>query len=488
MEKLNNSLDKKTIKSGRWVIASRIIQQLFYLTRTIVLARLLSPNDFGLFGIALLALTMLDTFSRTGFRQAIIQKKDNTTSYLDTVWTIGLIRGVIIASILFLIAPYVAVFFNTEKAVAILRVIGLAMVFRSLTNIAVVYFEKELKFHKYFVYEITGSVTDLAVSVSAALIFRSVWALVLGRLAGNFMRCITSYIIDPYRPQFSLNMSKAKELFGFGKWVLGSSILVFLITQGDDIVVGKIIGATALGFYQMAYLLSNLPATEITYVISQVTFPAYSIVQDNIPRLREAYLRVLKVAAFFSFLLAALLFVLAQDLTKIFLGTKWLPMVPAMKVLVICGVIRAIGSTTGPVFQAVGKPRIITKLTMVKLAVLVVLIFPLTRKFGILGTSFALLGASLVTNPLADYKVIKLTGCALTRFAKLIFTPLIAAVIMYYLLEMFRIYLPIQNIMCLIVYIFLGFIIYMTVLVLSEKLIGYRIKEELIEIARNITK
>jgi len=480
------SLDNRAIKSGRWVIASRIIQQVFYLIRTIVLARLLSPHDFGLFGIALLTLSMLDTFSQTGFRQALIQKKENTTPYLDTAWTIGVIRAFIIAFILFIVAPYVAAFFKTEQAVSILRVIGLAILFRSLTNIAVVYFEKELKFHKYFVYEIAGSVVDLVVAVGAALMFRSVWALVFGRLAGNFTRCVTSYVIDPYRPRFCLDRAKAKELFGFGRWVLGSGILVFLITQGDDIVVGKLIGATALGFYQMAYLVSNLPATEITYVISQVTFPAYSMVQDNMPRLKEAYLRVLRVAAFFSFLPAVLLFALAGDLTQVFLGSKWMPMVPAMKVLVLCGVVRAIGATTGPVFQAVGRPRIITKLTTVKFAVLAVLIFPLTVKFGILGTSFALLGSSIVSNPLADYKVIKLTGCGARRFVKLVVMPFIAAIIVYYLLESLRGYLAPADILGIAVYIITGGLAYIAILVLFGKFFGYRIGKELTEIVSSI--
>ena len=124
--------------------------------------------------------------------------------------------------------------------------------------------------------------------------------------------------------------------------------------------MGKLLGVTALGFYQLAYRISNMPATEITHVISRVTFPAYSKLQDDIPKLREAYLKVLQITAFLSFPIAGLIFVLAPDFTKIFLGEKWMPMVPAMQVLVFAGLSRAIAATAGYIFYAVGKPKIDT--------------------------------------------------------------------------------------------------------------------------------
>ncbi|GAI54637.1 unnamed protein product, partial [marine sediment metagenome] len=193
-------------------------------------------------------------------------------------------------------------------------------------NIGVLYFQKELEFNKQFIYRASGTLADFVVAVAAVLILKSVWALVFGLLAGNFVRLIVSYLVHPYRPHFKLDLAKTKELFGFGKWILGSSILVFLITQGDDIFVGKLLGITFLGFYQMAYRISNAPATEITHVISQVTFPAYSKLQDNLPGLREGYLKTLQLTAFISIPLAGGIFILAPEFTTIFLGDKWMPM------------------------------------------------------------------------------------------------------------------------------------------------------------------
>jgi O-antigen/teichoic acid export membrane protein len=283
------SLSQRAVRGGIWVFSLRIVQLLFNLGRLIILARILAPHDFGLMGIALLTMATLETFSQTGFQAALIQKKEDIRSHLDAAWTVLILRGFILFTILYLVAPYAAVFFNAPEAKPIIQVIAFSILLQAFTNIGVIYFQKELEFNKEFKYQFAGTLTDFIVAVSAVLILRNVWALVFGLLAGNAARCFVSYLIHPYRPHLSFDLGKAKELFGFGKWILGSSILFFLIMQGDDIFVGKFLGATMLGFYQLAYRISNMPATEITHVISQVTFPAYSKLQDNIPKLREAY-------------------------------------------------------------------------------------------------------------------------------------------------------------------------------------------------------
>jgi len=434
------NLSKRVVEGGAWVFALRILNRGLGLVRLVILARILAPADFGLMGIALLAMATLETFSQTGFDAALIQKKEDVESYLNSAWTITIIRGIFLFVILYLIAPYVAIFFKSPEAESIIQVIGFSILFLAFTNIGIIYFQKELEFNKQFIYQLSGTLADFIVAVSAALILKSVWALVFGLLAGNFVRFIASYLIHPYRPRLSSDWGKAKELFGFGKWILGSSILIFLITQGDDIFVGKVLGITALGFYQLAYRLSNMPATEITHVISQVTFPAYSKLQGDIPRLKEAYLKVLQLTVFLSFPIAGMIFVLAPDFTRIFLGKKWMPMVPAMQVLVWWGLIRSIGATTGPIIYAVGRPKILAKYQLFQLFMLIILIYPLTMHLGILGTSLAVLFASMGANGLAFYATIKITNCGIYNFFRTISFPLtssLAAIVSIFLLQVF---------------------------------------------------
>jgi lipopolysaccharide exporter len=418
------SLSQRVARGGVWVFALRGVEKFLGLVRLIILARLLAPNDFGLFGIALLVIATLETFSQTGFQTALVQQKGDIARYLDTAWTACAIRGTILFIVLFFSAPYVALFFNTPKASLIIQVIGFSIVLNGFTNIGVIYFQKELEFGRQFIYQLSVTLADFIVVVSAALAFKNVWAFVFGLLAGNITGLVVSYVIHPYRPRLRLDIRRAKELFGFGRWIFVSSILAFLITQGDDAFVGKILSATMLGFYQMAYKIANIPATEITHIISQVTFPAYTKIQDNLPRLREAYLRVLQLTAYLSFPIAGLIVILAPDFTKIFLGEKWMPIVPATQVLVLWGLIRSIGTATGQIFVSIGKPGIVTKLQFIALILLGISIYPFSIKWGILGTSLAVVLATLVSNLVAFYIGIRTLQCGTLNFSKMILVPL----------------------------------------------------------------
>jgi lipopolysaccharide exporter len=475
-------LHQRTVRSGIWAFALRITERGFSLIVIIILARVLAPNDFGLMGIALLAMLTLETFSQAGFEQALIQKKENVPDYLNVAWTALVLRSLVVCVILFFTAPYIAIFFNTTAATPIIKVIGIASLLQGFTNIGVIYFRKELEFNKQFFYWMSGTLASVIVTITAVLILRSVWALVFGLLAANVVRFTASYLIHPYRPHFSWDLGRAKELFGFGKWILGSSILIFLLTQGDDIFVGKFLGVTLLGFYQMAYKLSNTPATEITHVLHQVTFPAYAKLQDNLPGLRKAYLKTLQFTAFISIPLAGGIFILAPEFTSIFLGDKWMPMVPAMQVLALCGLIRSITATTGSIFQGVGKPGIATKLQFARLILMVIIIYPLTIKWGILGTSLTVLLSMLFTMPTSFYLTKKMIQCRVWEYGKLVTLPLLGTLVMCGTLLAFK-YLVFGTVgvFSFFVLIAIGVIIYAGMAILFIRLFSDNIKTSIQE-------
>jgi len=456
-----------------WVFGLRFTNRGLGFVRTIILARLLAPSDFGLLGIAMLAISTLETFSQTGFQAALIQKKGNVESYLDTAWTVSAIRGVVLFLILYLFAPVVAKFFNSPQAVLVIKVIAVSTLLSGFRNIGILFFQKELEFNKQFTYEFSATLVDITIAITLAFMLRNVWALVWGGLAANFVRLFMSYILHPYRPRIRLDKGEFKELFGFGRWVLGSSILGFLVVQGDDIFVGKMLGVTALGFYQMAYLISNLPATEITHVISQVTFPAYSKLQNDVKRLREAYLDTLQLTAFVSIPIAGGIFILAPEFTEIFLGAKWMPMVPAMQVLVLAGLVRSIQATTGPIFLAVNRPEIEPRWQTVRLLVLIILIYPLSINWGILGTSIAVFFSTFVSTLGFGFMVLKVTKCEIPSFFKTIILPFINASFMILILLILKNSNPLTGIWQFILYIGTGIICYFFVAYIFDKAFDY---------------
>lgn len=422
-----DTLSRRAIHSGFWAAAVRVGDQLLRVARTIVLARLLAPEDFGLFGIALLALSILEVFSQTGFEAALIQKKEDIEPYLDTAWSVQVIRGALLALLLAVAAPYVSLFFATPEATGLVRALAVAAALRGLANIGVVYFQKELEFQKQFVYQLSGTIVDLAVAVAAALVLRNAWALVFGLLGGVLARVIASYVIHPYRPRPALAPVQARELYSFGKWILTNNILFFASTQGDRILVGKVLGAEALGLYGLASQLANMPATEVTNVVSQVAFPTYSKLQSDLRRLRRTYLKVLQVTVLASAPLGGWILVLAGDLTRLILGDPWLAMVPAMQVLALAGIVRSVLATPGPMFKGLGRPDLQTKGQLARLGLLAVSIYPLAIWWGIVGVSASVLLSNALAAAWFSWIAIRISRCRADRFLRALAPALLAA-------------------------------------------------------------
>ena len=178
----SKSILKKVVSSGYWLFLGNILNRALGFIRTIVLARLLSPSDFGLFGVAMLVLGTLDRFTKTGVEEALIQKKDNIEKYLNTGWTVNVVRSSVLFGTIFILAPYAAQFFRNVQAEPIIKAISLIVILNGLYNVGIIYFQKELSFKKVFIQRFLGNVADFVVAIPMALIFRNVWALVIGTI------------------------------------------------------------------------------------------------------------------------------------------------------------------------------------------------------------------------------------------------------------------------------------------------------------------
>jgi len=418
------------VTGGIWATLINVADRVLRLGMLAVLANYLHPSDFGVMGIALVTLGALRQFSNMGLENSLIQQSDdNVDSYLNTVWVMQIGRGLLIAAVMYVSAPYVATFFSEPRAVDILRVLGLSPLLTGLRNPGVVYLKKRMEFHKRFIYQISGSTFNVASAIAFAIVFQNVWALVIGVLAERFAKGLSSYYLHDYRPSLGFDAGRAREMYGFGRWITLSAILMFLFSSGDDAFLGWFVGATALGYYQMAYRFSNAPATEVTHIISQVAFPAYSMVQDDMEKLREGFFKTLQLTTFVSFPMAAGIVVVAPTFVRAFFGTQWLPMVLAMQIMAVYGASRSFGATFGSLFQAVGRPDLGTKLQVLNVALLAVLIYPLTDRFGMEGTALAVLGVTFLT-PIQIYLAMQTIDGSYRRFLRILSYPTAGSVAM----------------------------------------------------------
>ncbi|MBN2570311.1 MAG: lipopolysaccharide biosynthesis protein [Deltaproteobacteria bacterium] len=469
-----------------WVFTLRVVNRGFGFIRTIILARLLIPEDFGILGIAMLAASTLDALSQTGIQAALVNRKGDVNEYLDVAWTTLALRGVFLFAAMFISAPFIARFFESDQSRLVIMVTAVNMLLTGFGNIGIVFFQKEMEFNKQFIYELMSAVVDLVLSISLAFVLRNVWALVWGGMAKNITRFFLSYILHPYRPRLRFDREKFNHLFGYGMWISGSTILIFLVTQGDDIFVGKILGVTALGFYQMAYLLSNLPTTEISDVISRVSFPAYSKLQMDPVRLRSAYVKVLQITTYVSVPIAAGIFILGKEFTAIFLGPKWLAMVPALKILAVAGLVGSITATAKPVFLGVGKPQIDTILQVIRLLILVGVIYPLSIRWGIAGAALAVLMSASVSAIGFTIMAVRVTAWAYKSFIKVVVVPLANAAVMIFVIMIVGRTFDKIGLLQFLMLVGIGMLVYFCMTFIFEKLLKYGMIKIIKEIYFNI--
>lgn len=423
---------ERTIKSGVWHTATNVIDRVLQLASVVVLARLLAPSDFGLMGIALLVVHALRRFSTLGINEALIHNEDEDVDrYLNTVWVMESVRGLALAAIALAAAPLIASATGEPRATPLIRVIALSPLLLGLKNPAVVYFKKHLEFHKQFVYVLSGSLANVTVAITLAVLTRSVWALVLGYVATDVVKLIGSYALHGFRPWPDFELPVALDLVDYGKWLTGNRILHFLINEGDDAIVVWLLSAASLGLYQVAYRLAMAPAQEITQIISSVTFPAYSKLQDDTERLRSAFYRTVQVTTFVTFPIGVGIIAVAPTFVLAFLGEQWLPMVPAMQLIAVNGLLLSFTSSFGSVWMAVGRPDYLTKIALLRLPVMVAAIVPATQLFGITGAAAAVVAVYVFpTLPIDVYLVLDVVDGGVPDLFGLVAYPLAGSLAM----------------------------------------------------------
>lgn len=472
--KTDGSLSQRVTRGGIWIFSSYLFSKTLSFIRTIILARLLAPSDFGLMGIALVATGAMEVFTETGITPALIQRKEVSKDVLNTAWIMSICRGIIFFILLYLLSPFIAYFYNNIRLEPLLKVIAFAFLFSGFQNIGIVLLDKELNFKKKAVFTLTTDISNIIFSVIFAFALRNVWALIIGHIAGSLTGLIVSYNIQTFKPSFKFDIRITKELFQFGKHIFGAGIFMFFVTQGDNAVVGKVLGIEPLGFYALAYNLSILPVTAVTYLISQVSIPAYSKVQDEITRLNRGYLKVLRFTSFLAAPLAAGLFILAPEFIRIVYGSKWIPMVSVLQVLCFLGFFRSIAATMGPVFLAVGKPKVIHKIKFYEFIFMAAVIYPFVKKYGIVGAGIAVTLVYLLSLTLHYINLIKILKGIRLEVAKLVGRHIIAAITMAMALYLIKQYaFPQIMLIQLIFLVLLGVIIYLLVnLILDKRLVN----------------
>lgn len=382
----------RVLLSGSFFTAlGEIVAGISGLVTSIVAARVLSPRDFGLMATVILALSILEHFSQTGFDSALVQKQSDVEPYLDVAWTWHLVRGIVITGVLALAAAPLAHWYDEPMLLPLMLACCGSAVLIGAHNVGPIFFTRQLDFKTLFYIKAAHTGLKLAVFLPAVLIFRNVWALVIGHVVGAALGLVISYLAHPYRPKLSLDRSKLSELVGFGKWLTGMAWIGFVIGKGDDVFVSKYIGIAALGVYQFAYNLSNMPTTNITHVIGRIGLPTYARLLDDRDELRATFIKVMRVTLLSSGPVTVFIYVTIPDLVSYVVGEKWAGAIPLVRILVISGFVRSFAALAGPLFQATGRPDLDFKMNLPRFVCTVGLIWPFCALWGLEGACWVVL-------------------------------------------------------------------------------------------------
>lgn len=373
----------------------RVFIRAIGLVSVVILARILVPADFGLVALATMVLGFIEMMGAFSFSVALIQKQQAGRDYYDTVWTLGIIRGVLTCGLLFGIAAPATEFFGDPRLLEIIYVLALVALVRSVGNVGVIDFQKHLEFDKDFKFEAGVKLASFCVTMVAAFLLRSYWALVIGIASGGIVRVGLSYAMHHYRPRLSL--ACWREIMHFSKWLLVNNFISFLSMRSYSLIVGKFLGAASLGIYTIANEIASLASTELIMPIRRALLPGYAKFSNDLELLRSNYIDGFGLILMLGTPAAAGLGLIADPMVRLFLGDKWLAAIPLLQVLAVSGVLQVTMGNIGPVILALGRPSLITIISIINLTVGIPLFIWATLEWGINGTVWALVVSTFVT-------------------------------------------------------------------------------------------
>ncbi len=480
------SVGTRATRGSALAFISRSFSKVILLFRTVIVARILFPHDVGLFGLASLVLSMTELPFQTGFNSAIIQDNNDVEKHLNSAWTVNIIRGLFLGLLVFLVAPFAGRFFNNQLIVPIARALSSMFVIDSFSNIGIILLDKEMKFGQKFFYSFFGPIINVAGIIISAIIFRNVWALVVGAIIGKIGYLILSYVLHPYRPKLNFDISGARYLYRYGKWIGIAGIASFLIAQGDSVTVGKLIDTSNLAFYQMAFSLGIFPVVETVSVIGDVLFPLFANIKNDVQRLKLVFLRVSKFIYAFMVPAAFGLFVLAREIVNFIYGSRWLPIVPVLYVVIGYGFLRSFEYLAVPLLQGIGKPKTTFLNSFLQAAVLFTLIVPLTHRFGIVGTAWAALGGLASGQIYLLHTIRKEINFGLKTFIRGMYLPLTAGLIMALSIWEAKKFLVVATLPLLLVFVAGGAVVYFCALLVLDKIFQDDFYDSFLWIKNNI--
>lgn len=427
---------RRTAAGSVWVLLALAGARILGFGGNLVLARLLSPADFGLVSFAMVVIGAASLLEDLGVPAAIIYGKREIREVAGTALSINILTSMLLFAVIAVGSPFLpALGRGHGEVAAVATMLAIGVVISSASSVQSALLQKRLAFRRKFLPDVLPVLVSAAASISFALLGFGAWSLVYGYLAKSCVSTALLWRVSEIRPWPQFNVTIARDLLRYGLPVSASSAIAFVNTNSDYLIVGSTLGAQDLGVYTLAFTVASVPFTFLSQPVTNVLFPAYARLSHD----REAMIRLLADA--FALVCAAavglgvIIWLLIPVLTSVVLGPKWARIVEPLRLMMAFGVLRAAGSMYPPVYKALGKPGLIVKVSLLKLVLLIPLLLFGVRH-GITGVAIVQTAVAAVFMPLNSVILIRTLNIPVARLREIYAPALGSAVVAVLLLAL----------------------------------------------------
>ena len=382
------SLKQKTISGIGWSAVGGFFLQGLQFVILVVLARLLSPEDFGLMGMVLVFTGIAKLFSELGFGAALIQKTELEERHLSSVFWLNLAVGLILTILVYMSAPWVASFYNEPRLISLVRTISISFVIGGFGVVQTAIMTRKMQFKLLAIIQIISVFITGIITVLMAFSGYGVWSLVVQLISVSFLGVLFLWILGEWRPKFIFQAAALKDMISFSANLLGAQLLNYGVRNFDYLLIGRYVGSSGLGVYTLAYKFMLLPINQVSRIIGRVMFPALSQIQDDNQRIKRVYLRANRVIGLLTIPLMFGMIVVARPLVLTIVGPNWEAVIPILQILCLVGIKQPVGSTTGWLYQAKGRTDLMLRWNFISM-VITIAAFIIGIRWGVIGVATA---------------------------------------------------------------------------------------------------
>ncbi len=398
---------KNAISGFSWHTLLKVLTMVATLLKISILARLLSPNDFGLFSLIMIAFGIVEAVTQTGVNLTIINSERKVQYFLNSAWVIAIIRGFIMGIIMLVLGVLMTNYYHEPQLSFLIAVTALVPVIKGFINPYIVVMQKEFRFFKDSLYRFSLVAVDVLLAIIFGLMLQSVMAMILALIGAAIFEVIISFVFFQERPAFQYIHSRGRVILNNAKGLSVSAALSYVHENIDDLIIGKLAGTYNLGLYHNGYSLAHKTNYELSKAVQHTTLPVFSKIKNDGERLRKAFIKTSVGALFYVLVASVPLLLFPEEIVDIILGDQWMAVVPMLPWLVGAGLIHSFNNTAYNLFYAKERFVIINMHLFLTIALLVLLLLYLTTTAGIYGAAMAIFYSRLLTLPFILVAIVK---------------------------------------------------------------------------------